>query len=99
MALVALIVLLAEASARVPMVCCCIDYCCTNDTRPSAWRPAGVFSIKCNGACSADCAPFGGIGSSADGVLLLRRSDCRALTALLVECSLALLATRLRLRQ
>jgi hypothetical protein len=52
MVLVALIVLLAEASARVPMVCCCYD----------------AVTVA-------------------------------ALTALLVECSLALLATRLRLRQ
>jgi hypothetical protein len=52
MVLVALIVLLAEASARMPMVCCCYD--------------AAALAV---------------------------------LTALLVEGSLALLATRLLLRQ
>jgi hypothetical protein len=42
--LVALIVLLAEASARVPMVRCCVDYRCASDARPPARRLARVTS-------------------------------------------------------
>jgi hypothetical protein len=40
----ALIVLLAEAPARVLMVRCCYDYCCASGARPPARRRAGVIS-------------------------------------------------------
>jgi hypothetical protein len=69
---------------------------------PLVLQPGGDVAdvLQRNGARSADRAPRGGIGSSADGVLLLRRTAAlAALTALLVEGSLALLATRLLLRQ
>ena len=42
--LAALIVLLAEASARVPMVRCWYDYRCASDARPPARRLACVTS-------------------------------------------------------
>ena len=101
MVLVALIVLIAEASARVPMVRCCYDYCCASDARPPARRLAGVISNVAGAmVLVALIVLLADVSARVPMVCFCYEAEAlAALTALLVEGSLALLATRLPLRQ
>jgi hypothetical protein len=100
--LVAPVVLIAEASARVLMVRCCYDHCCASDARPPARRLACVISnvVGAMVLLVAPIVPLVDVSARVPVVYFCYEAETlAALTALLVEGSLALLATRLLLRQ
>ena len=96
--LAALIVLLAEASA---MVRCWYDYRCASDARPPARRLACVISNVAGAmVLVALIVLLADVSARVPMVCFCYEAEAlAALTALLVEGSLALLATRLPLRQ
>ncbi len=100
--LVALIVLIAEASARVPTVRRCYDYCCASDARPPARRLACVISNVAGAMVLlvALIVPLADVSARVPVVCFCYEAETlAALTALPVEGSLARLATKLLLRQ
>ncbi len=99
--LVALIVLIAEASARVLMVRRCYDHGCASGARPPARRLACVISNVAGAMVLLSTIVLpADLSARVPGVCLCFETETLvSLTALPVEGSLALLATWLLLRQ